>query len=71
MTKAFVLIYSAARPLLALDLERTRAHLVVSIYVTLNIGLMGDDMTDCSYLLVYIMSSFIWRLNIQKIFSKI
>ncbi|KRX05086.1 hypothetical protein PPERSA_06720 [Pseudocohnilembus persalinus] len=32
-------------------------------------GLMGDDYTDCSYLFLYILSAYVVRTNIQKIFG--
>eukprot|EP01016_Furgasonia_blochmanni_P016424 TRINITY_DN1950_c0_g1_i2.p2 TRINITY_DN1950_c0_g1~~TRINITY_DN1950_c0_g1_i2.p2 ORF type:complete len:196 (+),score=66.46 TRINITY_DN1950_c0_g1_i2:169-756(+) len=32
-------------------------------------GLLGEDSTDCSYIFIYIMFSFIVRGNIQKIFG--
>jgi len=32
-------------------------------------GLQGDDMTECSYMLLYIMISYIIRTNIQKLFG--
>lgn len=33
-------------------------------------GLIGEDYTECSYLFIYIVSSYIFRTNIQKIFGK-
>lgn len=32
-------------------------------------GLGGEDYTECSYILIYMLSSFILRQNIQKIFG--
>eukprot|EP01017_Pseudomicrothorax_dubius_P025391 TRINITY_DN2744_c0_g1_i1.p1 TRINITY_DN2744_c0_g1~~TRINITY_DN2744_c0_g1_i1.p1 ORF type:complete len:186 (-),score=48.36 TRINITY_DN2744_c0_g1_i1:180-737(-) len=32
-------------------------------------GLIGDDMTECSYIFLYILTSIIVRGNIQKIFG--
>ena len=30
-------------------------------------GLIGDDLTECSYIFIYVLSSFILRANIMKI----
>lgn len=32
-------------------------------------GLVGDDMTECSYLFIYLLASYLYRANIQKIFG--
>ena len=33
-------------------------------------GLEGNDFTDCAYLFIYILSTFVLRNNIKKIFGK-
>mmetsp|Transcript_14082 Transcript_14082/g.16245 ORF Transcript_14082/g.16245 Transcript_14082/m.16245 type:complete len:194 (-) Transcript_14082:204-785(-) len=32
-------------------------------------GLIGENYTECSYMFIYIVVSYIWRANIQKIFG--
>lgn len=32
-------------------------------------GLVGDDITECSYLFIYLLASYIYRANIQRIFG--
>ncbi|EGR30186.1 hypothetical protein IMG5_138720 [Ichthyophthirius multifiliis] len=32
-------------------------------------GLIGNDMTDCAYIFIYVQSAYIWRTNIQKYFG--
>lgn len=32
-------------------------------------GLVGEDLTECSYLFVYLLSGYLLRANIQKIFG--
>ena len=32
-------------------------------------GLVGEDLTECSYIFIYLLASFIFRANIQKIFG--
>lgn len=32
-------------------------------------GLVGEDATECSYLFIYLMASYLFRANIQKIFG--
>jgi hypothetical protein len=33
------------------------------------LGLIGEDYTECSYLFIYILTSFVFRTNLQKIFG--
>jgi hypothetical protein len=33
-------------------------------------GLEGSDFTECAYLFIYILSTFVLRNNIKKIFGK-
>ncbi len=33
-------------------------------------GIEGNDFTDCAYLFIYILSTFVLRNNIKKIFGK-
>jgi uncharacterized membrane protein (DUF106 family) len=32
-------------------------------------GLVGDDYTECSYIFIYLLASYLFRTNIQRIFG--
>lgn len=41
-----------------------------SVFTRLLIGILGEDLSDCAYIFIYVQMAYIWRTNVQKYFGK-
>jgi hypothetical protein len=74
-TYIYIGIVVAKLPFEPISLFRNITHRSINIYIYIYIcisnilDLLGNDPTDCAYIFIYILFSFIVRGNIQKFFG--